>query len=161
MSIIYHQGCVDQFSTNDDTDPKKIKKIKDKIQELFNMKNICFLFGAGTSNGAIPIMSKLFEQVTIKLDETGNEDLKAYFDKLKPEQIKNNLEEALGLLYSEKNYLEATLTEDELKLSPCVLLIKLIENKQIEISDRKYELKVSKFILYTTVIIELELSLAD
>ncbi|NCU18074.1 sporulation membrane protein YtrI [Pallidibacillus pasinlerensis] len=41
------------------------------------------------------------------------------------------------------------------------LLIKLIENKQIEISDRKYELKVSKFILYTTVIIELELSLAD
>lgn len=41
------------------------------------------------------------------------------------------------------------------------LLIKLIENKPIEISDRKYEVRVEKFILYTTVIIELELSLAD
>jgi hypothetical protein len=41
------------------------------------------------------------------------------------------------------------------------LLIKLIENKPIEISDRKYKLSVKKFILYTTVIIEVELSLAD
>src|SRR5690606_18284331 len=39
----------------------------------------------------------------------------------------NNLEEVLGLLYSERNYLKATLTEEELKENPCVLLIKLIE----------------------------------
>src|SRR5690606_37485644 len=108
-------------------DDEKIKKIKDKIQELFNMKNICFLFGAGTSNGAIPIMSELFKQVKIKLDLAGNEILKTYFEKLKPEQINNNLEEVLGLLYSERNYLKATLTEEELKENPCVLLIKLIE----------------------------------
>lgn len=128
MNITYHQGCVDQFSANEDND-QKIQKIKDKIQELFNMKNICFLFGAGTSNGAIPVMGKLFEQVTNKLDQIGNEDLKVYFEKLNPEQINNNLEEVLGLLYSEKNYLEATLIEDELEANPCILLIKLIEEE--------------------------------
>lgn len=126
MSILFNQGNTDQIIgiANDD---EKIKKIKDKIQELFNMKNICFLFGAGTSNGAIPIMSELFKQVKIKLDLAGNEILKTYFEKLKPEQINNNLEEVLGLLYSERNYLKATLTEEELKENPCVLLIKLIE----------------------------------
>lgn len=129
MNIIYNQGCVDQFSVNEDNDQKKIQKIKEKIQELFNMKNICFLFGAGTSNGAIPVMCKLFEQVTNKLDQIGNENLKVYFEKLNPEQINNNLEEVLGLLYSEKNYLEATLIEDELEANPCVLLIKLIEEE--------------------------------
>lgn len=128
MSILFNQGNTDQIIgiANDD---EKIKKIKDKIQELFNMKNICFLFGAGTSNGAIPIMSKLFEQVTNKLDKEGNENLKAYFEQLNQDQIKNNLEEVLGLLYSEHNFLKATLTEDELEENPCVLLIKLIENE--------------------------------
>lgn len=126
MSILFNQGSTDQI-IGQDNDDDKIKKIKDKIQELFNMKNICFLFGAGTSNGAIPIMSKLFQKVTTKLDQTGNEDLKTYFEQLNPKQIKNNLEEVLGLLYSEKNYLEATLTKDVLEENPCVLLINLIE----------------------------------
>lgn len=126
MSILFNQGSTDQI-IGQDNDDDKIKKIKDKIQELFNMKNICFLFGAGTSNGAIPIMSKLFQKVTTKLDQTGNEDLKTYFEQLNPKKIKNNLEEVLGLLYSEKNYLEATLTEDVLEENPCVLLINLIE----------------------------------
>src|SRR5690606_2406325 len=114
MSILFNQGNTDQIIgiANDD---EKIKKKKNKIKKLFNMKNICFLFGAGTSNGAIPIMSELFKQVKIKLDLAGNEILKTYFEKLKPEQINNNLEEVLGLLYSERNYLKATLTEEELK----------------------------------------------
>lgn len=144
MSIIYHQGCVDQFSANEDTDQKKIQKIKDKIQELFNMKNICFLFGAGTSNGAIPIMSELFKQVKNKLDLTGNETLKTYFDQLNPKQIKNNLEEVLGLLYSEKNYLEATLSKEDIKIHSCTKLIELIEKEifesiNIDINDPKNE----------------------
>lgn len=149
MSIIYRQGCVDQFSANEDTDQKKIQKIKDKIQELFNMKNICFLFGAGTSNGAIPIMSKLFEQVTLKLEETGNEDLKAYFEKLKPEQINNNLEEVLGLLYSEKNYLKATLTEENLKIHSCIKLIKLIEKEIFESINIDINATVNEKVLNT------------
>lgn len=131
MSIIYYQGCVDQFSSTEDTD-QKIQKIKDKIQELFNMKNICFLFGAGTSNGAIPIMSELFKQVKIKLDLAGNETLKTYFENLNQDQIKNNLEEVLGLLYSERNYLEATLTEEDLEIHSCTKLIELIEKEIFE-----------------------------
>jgi len=131
MTIIYNQGNVSQF-VGDENDNEKIQKIKDKIQELFNMKSICFLFGAGTSNGAIPVMGKLFEQVTDQLEQEGNEGLKAYFEKLNPEQIKDNLEEVLGLLYSEHNFLKATLKNEELEDNPCVLLIKLIEEEIFE-----------------------------
>lgn len=148
MNLIFNQGCTDQLFgiTEDD---EKIQKIKDKIQELFNMKNICFLFGAGTSNGAIPIMSKLFEQVTQKLEETGNEDLKTYFDKLNPEQIKNNLEEVLGLLYSEKNYLEATLSKEDLEIHSCTKLIELIEKKIFESINIDINAKGNEKVLYT------------
>lgn len=41
------------------------------------------------------------------------------------------------------------------------LLIKVIENKPEEINDRLYKMKVTQIIFYTTVIIELELSLAN
>lgn len=129
MNITFNQGGISLLSSSTNESSKKIELIKEKIQELFNMKNICFLFGAGTSNGAIPIMSKLFKQVTNKLNLDGKENLKVYFEQLNQDQIKNNLEEVLGLLYSEHNFLKSTLTEEELEENPCVLLIKLIEEE--------------------------------
>lgn len=128
MSITYTQGCVNQFSASE-IDNEKIEKIRNKIQELFNMKNICFLFGAGTSNGAIPVMSKLFNQVQLKLEQVGNESLKKYFEQLDPKLINNNLEEVLGLLYCERNYLKAIINEIEPKDNSCNDLIDLIEKE--------------------------------
>lgn len=113
MNITFNQGGISLLSSSTNESSKKIELIKEKIQELFNMKNICFLFGAGTSNGAIPIMSKLFKQVTNKLNLDGKENLKVYFEQLNQDQIKNNLEEVLGLLYSEHNFLKSTLTEED------------------------------------------------
>ena len=38
---------------------EKLDFLKNKIRELFNLKNINFLFGSGTSSGAIPTMDYL------------------------------------------------------------------------------------------------------
>ena len=77
---------------------ERVCKIKTILLDLFNVKNLNFLFGAGTSNGAIPTMTTLQEQVEMAL----NEDEKKIFEKIG----KKNLEEILEILYSGKTYLK-------------------------------------------------------
>lgn len=64
--LIMTQGTSNYFQTNSDFE-KKLSLLKDKIREFFNLKNINFLFGSGTSSGAIPTMDGLFEG--LKFDE--------------------------------------------------------------------------------------------
>ncbi len=89
------------FQGNEDL-LKNIINNKDKIKavlfDLFNIKNVNFLFGAGTSNGAIPTMKELQKCVVEKLSE----DEKKIFDEIKDK----NLEEILEILYSGKTYLK-------------------------------------------------------
>ncbi|ECQ7085856.1 hypothetical protein FZM12_05025 [Campylobacter jejuni] len=87
------QGAEDLLSNKDNKD-----KIKAVIFDLFNIKNVNFLFGAGTSNGAIPTMKELQKCVVEKL----NEGEKKIFEEIK----ERNLEEILEILYSGKTYLK-------------------------------------------------------
>lgn len=118
-----------------------LNEIKLKIAELFNIKNIHFLFGSGTSSGAIPMMSGLYNKVVEKLKaekeketiDSGEEGLysklfeefQAIHSRIRKED-KKNLEEILGILYSNRIYLENHLGKKE-ELEVCTGLIKLIE----------------------------------
>lgn len=77
----------------------KIRKKRLRILfDLFNIKNVNFLFGAGTSNDAIPTMEELRKRVIEELDNKEKE----LFNK----NDKQNLEKTLEILYSGKTYFE-------------------------------------------------------
>lgn len=90
------QGTEDLLKSIKDTNKKE--KVKEVLFDLFNIKNVNFLFGAGTSNGAIPTMRDLRNLVIEKLEESEKE----LFNK----NDKENLEKTLELLYAGKTYLE-------------------------------------------------------
>lgn len=91
--INFYQGTV---SLKDDE-----KKIKEKIKEFSNVKNIHFLLGAGVSAKAIPKMAKMKEDLENNLGK-GLENLYKTFKK------EDNLEDVLGTMYAKKYYLEKT-----------------------------------------------------
>ena len=64
-NIIATQGLTSLFDGQPDIDSteKKVELIKTKLREFFNLKNVNFLFGAGTSSGAIDAMSNLSELI--------------------------------------------------------------------------------------------------
>lgn len=70
-NIIATQGLTNLFAGQPDmySTDKKIEFIKTKLRELFNLKNVNFLFGAGTSNGAIDTMSELYKHLEFSKDE--------------------------------------------------------------------------------------------
>lgn len=115
--------------------------ISEKISELFDMKNICFLFGSGTSAGAIPTMKDMFKAVEVKI-KTLSKDRQDFYDAIKLQQPEN-LEELLGILYSSRHYLTCDATKvKEFKI--CEELISIIEEViftkiNININDSKYE----------------------
>ncbi|EAK2629378.1 hypothetical protein CC188_06885 [Campylobacter coli] len=112
------QGTEDLLENINNKDKKE--KIKAVLFDLFNIKNVNFLFGAGTSSGAIPTMDKLKECVIRELD---NEE-KELFDK----NDKQNLEKTLGILYSGKTYLKNNLqSKDNSEFDTLESLIKKIE----------------------------------
>jgi hypothetical protein len=97
--INFYQG---KTSLKDDKETiKTIKaKIKTKIKEFSNVKNVHFLLGAGTSSKAIPTMESMKKGLEGKL--TG--DLKTQYNEFKQE----NIEDMLGAMYAKKHYLEKT-----------------------------------------------------
>lgn len=74
---------------------------KKKVKELCNVKHLNFLFGAGTSSGAVPAMkemkSSLDEQIANNNDGLG---------KLYTSVKKDNLEDVLSVLYAQRFYQE-------------------------------------------------------
>lgn len=130
-NIKFQQGKTDLFASlggDDNTDENKISIIKERISELFNMKNIHFLFGSGTSVKAIPTMEGLFndtEAVIKGLDETES-DIKEEFERLKDRADGKNLEDILGFLYSYKVYLD-NYEEKKSDFETCEKLIEKIE----------------------------------
>lgn len=93
------QGSSDFFQKSEDFE-KNLALLKDKIREFFNLKNVNFLFGSGTSSGAIPTMSKLYEELDFDNDE---KEMKHEFDCIVKKEG-NNLEKCLNVMYSARSY---------------------------------------------------------
>lgn len=103
------QGTSNYFQTDSNFE-SKLSKLKDKIRELFNLKNINFLFGSGTSNGAIPTMDGLFKE--LKFDKKKEVDEKEEFERI-VNKVGKNLEATLEIMYSARTYYDGILTDDE------------------------------------------------
>lgn len=106
--IIFTQGISDYFQGSKDFD-KNLALLKDKIRELFNLKNVNFLFGSGTSSGAVPTMSKLYEELHFEKDE---KEMKREFDCIVKKEG-NNLEKCLNVMYSARSYYSGLEDSDE------------------------------------------------
>ena len=77
-NIIATQGLTNLFAGQPEIDStdKKVELIKTKLREFFNLKNVNFLFGAGTSNGAIDTMSELYKHLEFSKEEKNEENIK-------------------------------------------------------------------------------------
>lgn len=106
------------------TSENKMKVVKDKIKEFFNMKNVNFLFGSGTSSPAIPVMKGLLKAIR---ESELNAKEKEVFEQI-AEVKKDNIEEILGTLYSQKAYLEGIGKAGSNEMNLCQELIDKIES---------------------------------
>lgn len=119
--IHFLQGNEDFFEKV--TAENQLQVVKDKIKEFFNMKNVHFLFGSGTSSPAIPVMKGLLKAIR---ESEQTEDERNLFEKIA--EVKNdNIEDILGTLYSQKAYLEGIGDSDSDDLKLCLDMIKKIE----------------------------------
>ena len=106
------------------TAENRMQVVKDKIKEFFNMKNVNFLFGSGSSSPAIPVMKGLLK--AIRESELTDKE-KEIFEQI-AEVKKDNIEEILGTLYSQKAYLEGIGDSGSEEKNLCQELIKKIES---------------------------------
>lgn len=131
LSINSDNAYIYQGSENiSGSDP--IKMIKQKISELSNIKNLNFLFGAGTSSEAIPTMKQLYSDAFDLINKSRilKSDAKLLFKSIE----RDNLEDILNILYAKKIYLSG-LTRDKKKnseLDSVLSLIKFIQNEMFE-----------------------------
>lgn len=120
--IHFLQGNEDYFEKNG-INAANLNDVKDKIREFFNMKNVCFLFGSGTSSPAVPIMTGLMKAVR---ESALTRDEKDMFETIANVK-EDNIEEILGTLYSEKAFLEGMGDEESDDYKLCKGLINKIE----------------------------------
>lgn len=112
VDITISQGTSDLLtSLKSDAKPEeKLDFVKNKIREFFNLKNINFLFGSGTSSGAIPTMDGLFKE--LKFDKKKEVSEKEEFECI-VNKVGKNLEATLEVMYSARTYYDGILTDDE------------------------------------------------
>ncbi|CAA0124080.1 Uncharacterised protein [BD1-7 clade bacterium] len=134
--LVFKQGQDNLFDERDKIEAG-IEKIRSKLSDLTNIKNLHFLMGAGVSSDAIPAMAQLIaivedrvnsdttgEELTSISDALSHDDLKRHFKSAKALAPKN-LENILGTLYSKRAYLKGVGQEDVLN----DFLIELIESQ--------------------------------
>lgn len=129
--INFFQGQSDlfEFMTNNDDESlrdEQIKEIRKRILEFFNIKNIHFLFGSGTSCNAIPNMRGLFSEVKKVIDSSSKNSKREFNEILDRIDKKENLEDVLGILYSQSIYLNGYERHKRMRII-CNALIKKIE----------------------------------
>lgn len=122
-SLNFFQGQSDYLKENNIKDEDRKKAIKAKISEFFNMKNVCFLFGAGTSCPAIPNMTGLYTKVEKALK--GNY-MEHRFHKI-AKACDYKLEEILSVLYSGRAYYQGFGDGYKYRKEKCNDLIQFIE----------------------------------
>lgn len=81
------------------------KIIKPKFNEFFNLKNVHFLLGSGTSSNSIPTMAGLLETLSKKISLEVSKNILGLFEHLKKTN-NNNLEQILSVLYSQREALK-------------------------------------------------------
>lgn len=124
LELNFFQGQSDYLGGNHLLNNEDCKKtIKAKIAEFFNMKNVCFLFGAGTSCPAIPNMTGLYNKVEQALE--GN-CMEKWFHKI-AKVCDNKLEDILSILYSGRAYYQGLGDGYKNRLEKCSTLIQTIE----------------------------------
>ena len=101
-----------------------LENIKQKIEELCNIKNVSFLLGAGASSGAIPSMKTMQKEISKSINEDLDDDIKTLYSDIKGD----NLEKKLAILHAKRFYLEGVLNADEKETSNVEKLIKYIED---------------------------------
>lgn len=109
--IIATQGLTNLFvgQTDIDSTEKRVELIKTKLREFFNLKNVNFLFGAGTSNGAIDTMNELYKHLEFSKEEKNEEK---EFKSIVAKEGKN-LEKILTVMYSARNYFNGIHDDDK------------------------------------------------
>lgn len=125
-NLHFKQGTSDYFAQNNikpEDFSKKEEAVKAKILEFFNMKNVCFLFGAGTSSPAILDMKKLYQQVEKEIEGTKYDK---YFKEIANDNDKN-LEQILGILYSGRSFFKGFSNKYKNCYEGCNGLLKKIE----------------------------------
>jgi hypothetical protein len=122
--IHFTQASTDLLADKSE-DKDKIDLIKSRVSELFNMKNIYFLFGSGTSSGAIPVMKDLFTKVKENVRAL-DKDVADLFDNVKLKAV-DDFEELLGILYAQRIFLENQTVLNGTQLTNCKALISEIE----------------------------------
>lgn len=149
----FFQGQSDYFKENsinidgNEGDNKKKEAVKAKIMEFFNMKNVCFLFGSGTSCPSIPKMSVLFDAVKKEIENTTNERYKRSFNQINI-QAKGNLEEILGILISGLSYIKGFPSNKYKNLrESATKLIRLIEKTIYDKINIKFDTAEQKKVL--------------
>ena len=105
--LIVYQGTK-EYIVKELSFDKKVEVLKEKLREFFNLKNVNFLFGSGTSNGAIPTMSELYEKLKFAEDE---KELKKEFRCIKRE-VGENLEKCLSVMYAARAYYKGIKSKD-------------------------------------------------
>lgn len=113
-----------------DANCEPLQQIKAKIADFLCMKNVNFLFGSGTSSGAIPTMSGLMQEIESEiqlLEDEKDNNKKELFQKIK-NKSGNNIEEILGVLYCKENYLAGVGDTDSSEYITCHSLISIIED---------------------------------
>ena len=108
MEYHFLQGKNNLLSNEEDL-KASLDTIKSKIESFFEMKNLCFLFGSGTSAGAIPLMKGLYEKLQEEIRGYTEEE-KNFLQNINDDK---NIEKVLGTLYSGRGYLEQRKTEGE------------------------------------------------
>lgn len=141
----FEQGTSDYFKNNRIKEEDYKTAVEAKFAEFFNMKNVCFLFGSGTSCPAIPNMKDLLSKVDVAVKGTDTEKL---YNRVK-KKAKDNLEEILGVLYSGKFYAEGLLGKVRKNRFKCVKLIKRIEEVIFKEINIDFSTKIQKEVLET------------
>ncbi|MEB8431120.1 SIR2 family protein [Cocleimonas sp. KMM 6892] len=138
--ISFFQGQ-DNLITDEDDLNAGILKIKNKVSDLSNIKNVHFLLGAGASSGSIPAMKTMLDKIIKRLEskQLKEELSKSYKGDDLDKKVKNykllfekinkkesgNLEKILGTLYSLRSYREGA----GYKTNGVIVLITLIETE--------------------------------
>lgn len=141
----FYQGLSDYFVENSVKEDKYKEAVKAKIAEFFNMKNVCFLFGAGVSCPAIPNMKSLYNDIANAVKGTKFE---GRFNKIALAND-NKLEDILSVLYSGRAYYQGLGDAHKKLTNKCNELIKFVEKRIFDNINIAFDTQTQQAVLRT------------